>query len=120
LNGVLIDRFEREEPAGYPTICKGRYAVGDDVFHALEEPTSLNTLELLPALSAAGVVALKIEGRQRGTAYVAAVVGAWRSAIDDFTKNPEGWTPPGETQAKLADQSEGHQTTLGPYHRSWH
>lgn len=120
LNGVLIDRFDREEPAGYPTVCKGRYAVGDEVFHALEEPTSLNTLELLPALSKAGVVALKIEGRQRGTAYVAAVVGAWRSAIDAFIKNPAGWKPSSATQAKLADQAEGHQTTLGPYHRSWH
>ena len=64
LSGVLIDQFQPDEPAGYPTVCKGRYAVGDALFHALEEPTSLNTLELLPRLAAAGVCALKIEGRQ--------------------------------------------------------
>ena len=40
--------------------------VADEVYHALEEPTSLNTLELLPRLKQAGVTALKIEGRQRG------------------------------------------------------
>ena len=93
LNGVLIDRFEAEEAAGYPTVCKGRYAVGEHVFHALEEPTSLNTLDLLPRLAAAGVVALKIEGRQRGAAYVSAVTRVWRAAIDRLRDAPEGWQP---------------------------
>src|SRR5690606_31454190 len=44
LNGVLMDRYAEGEAAGYPTVCKGRFAVGGEVFHALEEPTSLNTL----------------------------------------------------------------------------
>ena len=66
LNGVLIDRYAPGEPAGYPTVCKGRFEVGGEIFHALEEPTSLNTLDLLPRLAKAGVAALKIEGRQRG------------------------------------------------------
>ncbi len=39
LDGVLIDRFKPGEPAGYPTVCKGRFEVGEAVFHALEEPT---------------------------------------------------------------------------------
>ena len=26
----------------------------------------------------------------------------------------------GEWQAELSRHAEGHQTTLGPYHRSWH
>src|SRR6185312_16399484 len=43
LNEVLIDRFEPAEPAGYPTVCKGRFEVSGETFHALEEPTSLNT-----------------------------------------------------------------------------
>src|SRR3546814_3706120 len=55
LNNVLIDEFQPEEPAGYPTVCKGRFEVGNEVFHALEEPTSLNTMELLPRLKQAGV-----------------------------------------------------------------
>ena len=66
LNGVLIDRYAPGENAGYPTLCKGRFDVGDDEnYYAIEEPTSLNTLELLPQLLKMGVRAIKIEGRQR-------------------------------------------------------
>lgn len=120
LNGVLIDRFASAEPAGYPTVCKGRFDVQGEVFHALEEPTSLNTLELLPRLAQAGVVALKIEGRQRGVAYVRSVAGTWRAAIDALPREREGWTPRAHWQQALAAHAEGHQTTLGPYHRAWH
>jgi putative protease len=120
LNGRLIDRFVPDEPAGYPTVCKGRYAVGGEIFHALEEPTSLNTLDLLPRLQAAGVAALKIEGRQRGQAYVGAVTRIWRQAIDRLASGAERWTSDAAWQRELARLAEGHQTTLGPYHRSWH
>lgn len=120
LNGVLIDRFEPGEAAGYPTVCKGRFAVAGEVFHALEEPTSLNTLELLPRLARAGVAALKIEGRQRGAAYVEAVTRTWRRALDRYAADPEGWTPQPDWQGALAVHAEGRQTTLGPYHRAWH
>ena len=120
LNGLLIDRFEPSEPAGYPTVCKGRFDVGGETFHALEEPTSLNTLELLPRLQQAGVAALKIEGRQRGLAYVGAVTRTWRAAIDRLQAAPTGWTADPAWQDTLAAHAEGHQTTLGPYHRAWH
>ena len=120
LNGRLIDRFVPDEPAGYPTVCKGRYQVGQDIFHALEEATSLNTLELLPRLQAAGVVALKIEGRQRGQAYVSAVTRVWREALDTLLAKGGEWTSEQRWQRELARHAEGHQTTLGPYHRSWH
>lgn len=120
LNGVLMDRYREGEAAGYPTVCKGRFDVGGEVFHALEEPTSLNTLELLPRLHQAGVVALKIEGRQRGVAYVATVTRVWRQAIDAQARAPEGWAPRPEWQRALAVNAEGQQTTLGPYHRAWH
>lgn len=120
LNDVLIDRFAPAEPAGYPTVCKGRFDVGDEVFHALEEPTSLNTLELLPRLAAAGVAALKIEGRQRGVAYVRSVAATWRAAIDRLGPEAGTWAPRAEWQQTLARHAEGHQTTLGPYHRAWH
>jgi putative protease len=120
LNDVLIDRFADGEAAGYPTVCKGRYAVGGEVFHALEEPTSLNTMELLPRLRDAGVVALKIEGRQRGQAYVASVARVWRAALDRLQAKPRGWWAEPEWQRALAQHAEGHQTTLGPYHRRWH
>ena len=46
LNEVLIDRYGPGENAGYPTLCKGRFEVDGQTYHALEEPTSLNTLGL--------------------------------------------------------------------------
>ncbi|MCK4708884.1 MAG: U32 family peptidase, partial [Gammaproteobacteria bacterium] len=63
LNGLLIDKFTENENAGYPTLCKGRFDVLGHVEHALEEPTSLNTMDILPELIQSGVVAIKIEGR---------------------------------------------------------
>lgn len=120
LNGVLMDEYTAGEPAAYPTVCKGRFNVGGEIFHALEEPTSLNTLPLLPQLAKAGVVALKIEGRQRGAAYIGSVAKVWRTAIDALREHPAGWTPQDGWQRQLSAHAEGHQTTLGPYHRAWH
>src|SRR5690606_13221968 len=120
LNGMLMDRYTRGEPAGRPTVGKGRFAARDEVLQALEEPTSLKTLELLPRLAGAGVAALKIEGRQRGVAYVTAVARTWRQAIDALRADPNAWKPRPDWQQALSAHAEGHQTTLGPYHRAWH
>jgi O2-independent ubiquinone biosynthesis protein UbiU len=119
LNGVLIDRFTPNEHAGYPTLCKGRFQVGGQTYYAIEEPTSLNTLELLPQLLAAGVAAVKIEGRQRSPAYVAQVTQVWRAAIDACRRDPGHFAPRMEWQRVLGKVSEGAQTTLGALHRPW-
>ena len=55
LNNILIDRYAPDEAAGYPTLCKGRFNVDDNLFHALEEPTSLNSMALLPELLKMGI-----------------------------------------------------------------
>jgi collagenase-like PrtC family protease len=88
LGGLLIDRYAPGEPAGYPTLCKGRFTVADQTYYAIEEPTSLNTLELLPELHHMGIAAIKIEGRQRSPAYVTQVTKVWRAAIDACRRNP--------------------------------
>jgi len=119
LNGVLIDRYKPDENAGYPTLCKGRFEVDNNVYHALEEPTSLNTLELIPQLSKMGIASVKIEGRQRSPAYVEQVAKTWRSAIDRFQQNPDNFEVEGAWMSTLANLSEGAQTTLGAYHRKW-
>ena len=119
LNGLLVDRYTADENASYPTICKGRFNVGGDTYHALEEPTRLNTLELLPVLFDAGVQAIKIEGRQRSPAYVAQVTRVWRDAIDLCKQNQNTFKPKSEWMLELAKVSEGSQTTLGAYHRPW-
>lgn len=118
LGGILIDRFAPDERAGYPTLCKGRFQVGGATYHALEEPTSLNTLELLPRLRQMGIAAVKIEGRQRSPAYVAAVTRVWRSAIDQLQDGREV-IDDAQWRQTLGRLSEGSQTTLGAYHRSW-
>lgn len=119
LNRVLIDSYQKDERAGYPTLCKGRFVVNEQTYHALEEPTSLNTLDLIPQLHAAGVSALKIEGRQRSPAYIAQVVSIWRQALDSFAAAPARFSQKPEWMAALAKVAEGAQTTLGAYSRPW-
>ncbi|MEZ7871203.1 MAG: U32 family peptidase, partial [Brachymonas denitrificans] len=123
LNGVLIDRYGEGESAGYPTLCKGRFDVGDvrseDGYYAIEEPTSLNTLSILPQLYRMGVRAIKVEGRQRSPAYVAQVTRVLREALDHCHENPHRYTPRSGWMTALADVSEGQQQTLGAYHRPW-
>jgi collagenase-like PrtC family protease len=119
LNGVLVDRYAANEKAGYPTVCKGRYQVDGESFYALEEPTSLNTLELLPQLAEAGVAAVKIEGRQRSPAYVAEVTSVWRAAIDACRDDPARFAAKDTWMGRLGRLAEGQQQTLGAYHRPW-
>ncbi|MEJ2382542.1 MAG: U32 family peptidase [Gammaproteobacteria bacterium] len=119
LGGILIDRRGQQETAGYPTLCKGRFQANRQTYYALEEPTSLNTLEILPELMEAGIAAVKIEGRQRSPAYVAQVTRVWRAAIDSCRRDPGAYRPDPEWLAALARVSEGTQTTLGAYHRPW-
>ena len=136
LNGVLIDSYRPGEAAGYPTLCKGRFAVqgrtnaasagcagADEVtnkpFYAIEEPTSLNVLDILPQLKDAGVVAIKVEGRQRSPAYVAHVTRTLRAALDACARDPRHYTPRAEWVAALDKVAEGACHTLGAYHRPW-
>lgn len=117
LNGILIDTFAPREPAGYPTLCKGRFEVQGETYYALEEPTSLNVLEVLPEIIRIGVAAIKVEGRQRSTTYVTQVTQTLRAALDractaNYRVEP-AW------QASLSKVSEGQQATLGAYNRPW-
>jgi len=119
LNDVLIDRFADGEPAGYPVVCKGRFSVNEHTYYAIEEPVSLNTLGILPQLQAAGVAAVKIEGRQRSPAYVGQVASIWREALDACRREGENYRPRQEWLQGLETLSEGAQTTLGAMHRPW-
>ena len=118
LGEVLIDRYAADESRGYPTLCKGRFTVNGERDYAIEEPTSLNTLAILPQLIDAGVSAIKIEGRQRSPTYVAEVTRVWRAAIDHATSSSRYAVQPAWT-AQLSRWAEGQQHTLGAYHRAW-
>ena len=119
LNGILIDRFGDDEPAGYPTLCKGRFDVQGETYYALEEPTSLNVLEILPDILKIGVRAIKVEGRQRSPAYVAQVTRTLRAALDELGKGAEQFKVKPAWQAELGKVAEGTQVTLGAYNRPW-
>ena len=111
LGAFTINRFPDSEPAGYPTLCKGRFVVEEEDGYIFEDPASLDVLAHIDELRAAGVAALKIEGRQRGRAYVAQVVAEIRKALH----RPSG-ADGGETLRRL---SEGQRTTTGSYDKRW-
>jgi collagenase-like PrtC family protease len=119
LNGILLDRYSSDENAGYPTLCKGRFDVEDETYYALEEPTSLNTLALIPEMLRIGISAIKIEGRQRSTVYVEQVTRVWRAAIDSAKQDAAHYIARPEWMTQLAKVSEGQQHTLGAYYRPW-
>lgn len=113
LGGYTINRFSPNENAGYPTLCKGRFSIGGESSYVFEEPTSLNALEHLADLIAAGVTALKVEGRQRGKAYIAEVVSGIRQAIDAVE------TGANADLGALHHLSEGQKQTDGVYRKTW-
>ncbi|MCF8481583.1 MAG: U32 family peptidase [Rhodospirillum sp.] len=118
LGGFLIQRSTPDAPAPYPTLCKGCFSVTDENGedkrgHVFEDPASLDAAALLPDLAAAGVTALKIEGRQRSRSYVEAVVRSFRAAVDALEAGrpiPEG---------TLARFAEGGERTTGAYAKPW-
>lgn len=113
LGAFTINRFSAGEAAGYPTLCKGRFRVAEESGYAFEDPISLDVMDHVDALARAGVKALKIEGRQRGRAYVAQVVSSLRRAL----------AVPAEERAvllaPLRAMSEGQRTTSGAYEKKW-
>ena len=113
LGDTTVNEFSNNEPAGYPTLCKGRFVTGGKASYLFEEPTSLSVIHLLPELAAAGVTALKIEGRQRGRAYVAQVVSAFRKALDAVARGDVPSTD------ELLAVTEGQRETAGVYKRDW-
>jgi collagenase-like PrtC family protease len=119
LGDVLIDRYGENESAGYPVICKGRYLVNGKLNYAIEEPTSLSVLDILPQLIEAGVSAIKVEGRQRSPAYVGQVTRVLRQALDAAQANPAGYSPRSDWVAQLDKVAEGSTHTLGALERQW-
>jgi len=114
LGRVTLNRFGRNEPAAYPTPCKGRYVTHGRASYLFEEPVALNAIDILAELKAAGVTALKIEGRQRGRAYVSEVVGSFRRAIDALERGETG-----TVANALATVAEGGRETHGAYRKGW-
>lgn len=114
LGGVTLNKFANNEPAAYPTPCKGRYVTHGKASYLFEEPVGWNVIDILPQLKAAGVTALKIEGRQRSRAYVTQVVGTFRRVLDALARGERDV----DTGA-LHELAEGGRQTLGAYKKGW-
>jgi len=115
LAGFTIDRYDPGTPAGYPTLCKGRFTAGGKTGYLFEDPVSLNAGTMIVALREAGITALKIEGRQRGKGYVSEVVRAFRGAVDAAELGRDAV----EIEGILAALSEGGRQTTGAYRKTW-
>jgi putative protease len=113
LGGFTINSFEIGEAAGYPTLCKGRFTTKHGTGYIFEDPVSLDAATLLAGLREAGVTALKIEGRQRGRAYVEGVVRHFRQALNAL----DSGLPIDAGQ--LTPFTEGQATTVGAYRKTW-
>jgi putative protease len=113
LGDVTLNRFGKGEPAAYPTPCKGRYVTHGRTSYLFEEPVALNAIDILDDLRAAGVTALKIEGRQRSRAYVTEVVSSFRKALDALERGQAG------VAHHLAAVAEGGKETHGAYKKGW-
>ncbi len=68
----------------------------------------------LPELVQAGLNSLKIEGRMKGTHYVATVTKAYRQALDRYLANPENYTLEPSWEEELSKIS--HR----PYHSGFY
>jgi putative protease len=119
LGGVLIAQYEQGREAAYPTICKGCYEAHGSTYHVMEDPSSLNILGMLPEVIQAGVVSLKIEGRQRTKSYVAMVTRIIRQAVDAYYDDPTHFRLRNAWIKTLNAASEGASHTLGTYEEAW-
>ena len=70
-------------------------------------------MAMLRELTHAGVSAFKIEGRQRGRAYVTTVVQAFRTSLDALLAGRPF------LDMTLDDITEGRRDTTGAYERKW-
>ncbi len=77
----------------YELVVDGRVRELGDVRYLLS-PKDLAGLPTVPSLAELGVASLKIEGRQKGPAYVATATEAYRSAVDG--------APDGDALARLS------------------
>lgn len=87
---------EKTRPGQYFPLMED--GLGTYIFNSKD----LCMLEHLPRMIAAGIRALKIEGRMKGIHYAATAVRVYREAIDSYYENPEGFAIKPFWQAELA------------------
>jgi hypothetical protein len=119
LNGVLIDRYARAKTPATPRCARAALTWDDEKnYYAIEEPTSLNTLELLPQLMKMGV-----RDQDRRPPAQPGLRGAGHQGVARGHRPLPGQPAPLRAKpawmASLDKVAEGQQHTLGAYHRPW-
>jgi len=97
-------------------VCKG-FFVNDTLNKgfSLHDCVILNTLPILGRLIEIGVSALKVEGRQRPSAYSAEAAKVMREAIDLYYSQPERYAIRSEWEAAIAEMFPEMACSTGPY-----
>ena len=83
----------------------------------LLSPKDLSSIDYVQRLQDAGVASIKIEGRMKKPAYVAAVVGNYRTAIDGDDSDPITLTDAFNRQLTPGHLNKMHGSNLMDYHR---
>ncbi len=104
--------------------CRWKYALVEETrpgqYQPVEEDSNgtfifnsrdLCLLEYLPDLVRSGVSALKIEGRMKGVHYLAGVLRVYRTALDSFCANPDGFVIDPSWMEELTTLSHRGYTT---------
>lgn len=113
---VLLNKCSAMEEMAYPTPCKGRYynSATGELSYSIQDPESLNVLEILPEIIRTGIDSIKIEGRQRSRIYVEKVVRAFREAVDKYYDEGDSRTRSVSGQ-ELQTLFEGLAPSVGCY-----
>ena len=103
LSSILSDRPANKGECAHP--CRWGYALVEETrpgrYFPIEEngggtfifnSKDLCLLPYLPELIGSGVDSLKIEGRMKGSYYVASVVRVYREALDRYCADPAGYS----------------------------
>ena len=101
LTGRDANRGECAQP------CRWSYALMEQTregtYFPIEESDGgtyiLNAKDLcminhIDSLARAGITSFKIEGRAKSSYYVAVITNAYRAAVDELMKDPDGYNPP--------------------------
>lgn len=122
LSSYLTNRDSNRGQCSHP--CRWRYALVEETRPGMPLPfledgrgsyilaaRDVCMINHLPALIAAGVTALKIEGRMKGIHYLATVLNVYRRALDEWQADPEAYQPDPEWLSELhAVDNRGYST----------
>ena len=102
LSNFMTGRDSNRGACAHP--CRYKYVLEEEKrpgeFYPVEEDSrgtyimnskDLCMIEHIPELIKAGIASAKIEGRMKSIYYIAAVVQAYRRAIDAYYDNPDTW-----------------------------